>query len=197
MALEGILLGDNTITEDYYTASAVNAGEVVNMDGRAGVVVADIAAGGTGKAYTNGRFSFPAVEFAMSRGGVAGWDANGTPYGGSTTGAATTKLAAIDFLLGTIIEDMARCGADAVSVDQKNRLAESRKKLGDSTILLGNIDPFNTMVEGKPEDVEEAVKTAIADGADGIWPGCDIWPKISRENMEALVAATRKYGSRL
>ena len=96
----------------------------------------------------------------------------------------------------TIIEDMARCGAEAVSVDQKNRLAESRKKLGDSTILLGNIDPYNTLVEGKPEDVEEAVKIAIATGADGIWPGCDIWPKVSKENMEALVAATRKYGSR-
>lgn len=104
--LEGILIGDNTKTEDCYSASAVNAGEVVNIDGRAGVVLADIKAGATGKAYVDGRFSFPAVEFAMSRGGVLGWDANGTPYGGSTTGAGTTKLAAADFLLGTIIEDM-------------------------------------------------------------------------------------------
>jgi len=38
------------------------------------------------------------------------------------------------------------------------------------------------------------VKEAIADGVNAVWPGCDLWPSVPKENMEALVAATRKYG---
>lgn len=95
-----------------------------------------------------------------------------------------------------IIEQMAQCGADAVSVDQKNRLSESRGKVGIDTILLGNIDPYNVLVEGKPEEIDDTVKKIIASGADAVWPGCDIWPTVPRQNMEALVTATRKYGRR-
>ena len=50
---------------------------------------------------------------------------------------------------------------------------------------------------GKPGEVDEAVKEAIASGVNGIWPGCDIWPTLPRQNIEALVAATRKYGNKL
>lgn len=93
-----------------------------------------------------------------------------------------------------IIEHMAQCGADAISVDQKNHLAESRQKVGTETILLGNINPFNVLTMGTPEDVDKEVKQIIASGADAVWPGCDIWPTVPWQNMEALVAATRKYG---
>ncbi len=95
-----------------------------------------------------------------------------------------------------IVEQMARCGADAISVDQKNRLSESREKVGAETTLLGNIDPFNVLTLGTPEDVDEAVKGIIASGADAVWPGCDIWPTVPWQNMEALVAATRRYARR-
>ena len=103
--MDAVLLRDNTTTEDYYSASAVAAGDVVGIDGRAGVAVAAIAAGGTGKVYTNGIFLVKAVELIMSRGGPVGFDDNGTPYGGSTTGAATSKLASADRLMGTVIKD--------------------------------------------------------------------------------------------
>lgn len=93
-----------------------------------------------------------------------------------------------------IIEQMAGCGADAISVDQKNRLAESREKVGANTILLGNIDPYNVLVNGKPEDIDDAVKKAITGGVNGVWPGCDIWPTVPRQNMEALKAAMQRYG---
>jgi [methyl-Co(III) methanol-specific corrinoid protein]:coenzyme M methyltransferase len=89
-----------------------------------------------------------------------------------------------------IIEQMAACGADAISVDQKNRLVESRKKVGPDTILLGNIDPYNVLVTGKPDEIVSVVKNAIASGVNGIWPGCDIWPTVPQENIKALVQAT-------
>jgi len=95
-----------------------------------------------------------------------------------------------------IVELMAQCGADALSVEQKNHVAESRKKIGPDIPLLGNIDAYGVLVEGKPEHVANAVQEAISNGIDGIWPGCDIWPTVPKENMEALMDATRKYGTR-
>jgi [methyl-Co(III) methanol-specific corrinoid protein]:coenzyme M methyltransferase len=88
-----------------------------------------------------------------------------------------------------IIDSMNRCGAKALSVDQKNDLAETRKILGPEPILFGNFDPYNVLVKGTPEDVVRAVEQCVLGGVDAIWPGCDIWPTAPRENMEALMRA--------
>jgi [methyl-Co(III) methanol-specific corrinoid protein]:coenzyme M methyltransferase len=93
-----------------------------------------------------------------------------------------------------IIEMMNECGADAVSVDQKNNVAESRKKLGDDALILGNFDPYGTLVQGDADAVEGVIKKCIDDGVDAVWPGCDLWPDVKKENVEAYVAAVRKYG---
>ena len=93
-----------------------------------------------------------------------------------------------------IVDQMAICGADAISVEQKNHIAESRQKVGPDVLIFGNIDTTNLMVRGKPEEVESAVKQVIADSVNAVWPGCDLWPTTPKENMEALVAATIKYG---
>jgi len=94
-----------------------------------------------------------------------------------------------------IVELMAQCGADALSVEQKNHVAASRAKIGPGMPLFGNIDAYGVLVVGKPEDVENAVQVAIKNGVDAIWPGCDIWPTVPKENMEALLEATRKHGT--
>jgi [methyl-Co(III) methanol-specific corrinoid protein]:coenzyme M methyltransferase len=93
-----------------------------------------------------------------------------------------------------IIEMMAQSGADALSVDQMNRLGETRAKLG-NVVLLGNYKPFGApFCEGTPEEVDGLIKQAIDEGADGVWPGCDIWPQVPVENMKAMMAAMKKYG---
>lgn len=93
-----------------------------------------------------------------------------------------------------IIEMMNECGADALSVDQKNNMAESRNKLGNDVLLLGNFDPYGTLVKGDVGDVEPAIKKCIDAGADAVWPGCDLWPDVKKENVEAYVKAVREYG---
>jgi [methyl-Co(III) methanol-specific corrinoid protein]:coenzyme M methyltransferase len=93
-----------------------------------------------------------------------------------------------------IIEMMNECGADALSVDQKNHVAESRKKLGDKALLLGNFDPYGTMVQMDASKVEGVIRKCIDDGVDAVWPGCDIWPEAKRENVEAFVRTVRTYG---
>jgi [methyl-Co(III) methanol-specific corrinoid protein]:coenzyme M methyltransferase len=93
-----------------------------------------------------------------------------------------------------IIEMMNDCGADALSVDQKNNVKESRKKLGSEVLLLGNFDPFNTLVQMEASEVESVIKKCIDDGVDAVWPGCDIWPEAKKENVEAYVRTVREYG---
>jgi [methyl-Co(III) methanol-specific corrinoid protein]:coenzyme M methyltransferase len=93
-----------------------------------------------------------------------------------------------------IVEMMNECGADALSVDQKNHLDESRKKVGKDVLLLGNFDPFNTLVQMPPDGVEPVIKKCIDDGADAVWPGCDLWPAVKKENVESYVQTIRKYG---
>ncbi|MFQ5815745.1 MAG: uroporphyrinogen decarboxylase family protein [Candidatus Hydrothermarchaeaceae archaeon] len=93
-----------------------------------------------------------------------------------------------------IIEMMNECGADALSVEQRSDVKGIREKLGSDPIILGNIDPFNVLVKGTPDDVRDAVKRAIDDGVNGVMPGCDIWPEVPPENMKAMVEATAEFG---
>lgn len=93
-----------------------------------------------------------------------------------------------------IVEMMAQAGANALSIDQMNRLPETRAKLP-HTVLLGNYKAFgNPFCEGEPAAVAELMKQAIAEGADALWPGCDIWPVVPEANMRAMMEATDKYG---
>jgi [methyl-Co(III) methanol-specific corrinoid protein]:coenzyme M methyltransferase len=94
----------------------------------------------------------------------------------------------------SIVDQMGACGAEVISVEEKNDVAETRKKLGPDALIFGNIAGYDVLAVGQPADVDRAVKEAIANGVDAVWPGCDIWPEAPRENMEALMAAGRKYG---
>jgi [methyl-Co(III) methanol-specific corrinoid protein]:coenzyme M methyltransferase len=97
-----------------------------------------------------------------------------------------------------IIEMMNECGADAISVDIKNNLVESRKKLGNSVLLFGNFDVFALPCkeETTVEQAVQGIKTNIDGGVDAVWPGCDLWPDIKEANMKAIVKTVREYGSK-
>ncbi|HXX57324.1 MAG TPA: uroporphyrinogen decarboxylase family protein [Thermodesulfovibrionales bacterium] len=90
-----------------------------------------------------------------------------------------------------IVADMAECGADAVSVDQKNCMAETRQKLGPKAMILGNFDPIKVLHKGDVKDVGPAVLESLKGGASAVWPGCDLWPEVPKENMEALMTALK------
>jgi [methyl-Co(III) methanol-specific corrinoid protein]:coenzyme M methyltransferase len=94
-----------------------------------------------------------------------------------------------------IIEMMNDCGADAISVDHKNTMSETRKKIGD-VLLFGDFDPYKTLVQGDAADVEPVIKKCIDDGADAVWPGCDLWPDVKQENVEIYVRTIKEYGKK-
>jgi [methyl-Co(III) methanol-specific corrinoid protein]:coenzyme M methyltransferase len=93
-----------------------------------------------------------------------------------------------------IVEQMKLAGADAISVEEKNDVRQTRQKLGPEEPIFGNIAGYSVLVAGKPEDVDKAVKASIEAGVNAVWPGCDIWPTVPAENMQAMMSAGRKYG---
>jgi len=79
-------------------------------------------------------------------------------------------------------------------VDHKNTTAESRKKLGNDVLLFGDFNPYSLLVQGDVSNVEPVIKKCIDDGVDAVWPGCDIWPDVKKENVKAYVQTIRTYG---
>ena len=109
-------------------------------------------------------------------------------------GLSSPKILHICGSTDMIIGMMNDCGADALSVDQKNHVSESRKKLGDDVLLLGNFDPFGTLCQMDVGEVSPVIKQCIDEGVDAVWPGCDLWPAVKEENVKAYVEAIREYG---
>jgi [methyl-Co(III) methanol-specific corrinoid protein]:coenzyme M methyltransferase len=87
------------------------------------------------------------------------------------------------------MELLVQTSADAISVDQLNNLAASRNILKD-TLLFGNLDPVATLWQGDEVDITEAIRGAKEAGVDAIWPGCDLVPQTSIENVKAFLAAS-------
>jgi [methyl-Co(III) methanol-specific corrinoid protein]:coenzyme M methyltransferase len=80
---------------------------------------------------------------------------------------------------------LAQSGADAVSVDQLNDLQASRAVLKD-VMLFGNIDPVGTLYQGDEGSVAEAVQRSKEAGVDAVWPGCDLVPQTSIQNIQMM-----------
>ncbi|HUE99622.1 MAG TPA: uroporphyrinogen decarboxylase family protein [Anaerolineales bacterium] len=84
---------------------------------------------------------------------------------------------------------IAQTGADAISVDQLNDLAGSRRILTD-TLLFGNVNPVESLWQGDKTAIVEAVRQAKDAGVDAVWPGCDLVPQTSIANLKTFVAAS-------
>ncbi|RMG68029.1 MAG: MtaA/CmuA family methyltransferase [Nitrospirae bacterium] len=82
---------------------------------------------------------------------------------------------------------MMESGTKAISVDQKNDIAETRKKLGPDALIFGNYDPYNVLVTGDEDRVRNTIRECIENGVSAVWPGCDIWPTVPAENMKAMM----------
>jgi [methyl-Co(III) methanol-specific corrinoid protein]:coenzyme M methyltransferase len=86
-------------------------------------------------------------------------------------------------------------GGQAVSFDIKNNLLESRQKLGDDALIVGNFDVFGLPCaeETTVEQAIEGIQTNIDGKIDAVWPGCDLWPDIKEENFRAMEKTAREY----
>ncbi len=97
-----------------------------------------------------------------------------------------------------LFEQMADTGADVLSLDQVD-LAEARERVGDRVTLMGNVRPAQTLLNGTPEQVEAEVRECLEKALDSpkgfiLASGCEVPLNAPFENVEALMAAARKYG---
>jgi MtaA/CmuA family methyltransferase len=97
-----------------------------------------------------------------------------------------------------IIEDMGQTEAKILEIDWQLNLANARKAIPESTILMGNVNPSEPLVFGTPEDVDQAVRYVVeATAGKGLFisSGCAMGSNTPPENMYAFIAAARKYGA--
>ena len=74
-------------------------------------------------------------------------------------------------------------------------LLKPAKKLGDDVLIFGNFDPYGTLTTLEDiAEVENVIKKCVDNGVDAVWPGCDIWPDVKQENMEAYIRTVKEYG---
>ena len=98
-----------------------------------------------------------------------------------------------------ILEDMLEAGADFISLDNVVDLEKAKGVLGGKVCILGNVDPVKVLMQGSRQEVEEAVKAnyqTMSDNLQGyiLSSGCDIPAGTPLENMDAFMAAARRYG---
>lgn len=98
-----------------------------------------------------------------------------------------------------IVEDMAESGCDMISIDNKVSLKNTKLRIGHKVPILGNVDPVEILILSGPAEVDMAVKQCIMDGYDSpcgyiLASGCDLNGDVPLENLDAFMAAARKYG---
>jgi uroporphyrinogen decarboxylase len=94
-----------------------------------------------------------------------------------------------------IISDMGKTGARILEVDWQLDLAEARRSVPPTTVLMGNVDPSDPLVLGTPEQVTAAARKAIeATGGRGfiLSSGCAIGRNTPPENLRALISAAQQ-----
>lgn len=95
----------------------------------------------------------------------------------------------------SVIGIMNNCGAAAISIENKNDMVKTRAEIGSDTLIFGQVDAYNVLVTGKPENVVKGVLASLDAGVDAVWPGCDIWPTAPLENLKAMVDTVKEYGA--
>ncbi len=93
---------------DYTPGSAVAAGQVLQVNGRAAIAMAAIAANVKGSIMVEGIIEVQAAAVAGNAENVVGWDENGSPLDGTaSSGAAVVSLPVADFILGSLVKALA------------------------------------------------------------------------------------------
>ena len=92
----------------------------------------------------------------------------------------------------------AATGISALSVGPGADLAAVKRELGNKVCIMGNVDPINVLLYGKPEDVRRESIRVIETGKQGggyIFSSGEMVPRnVPEENMRAMIAVGREFG---
>jgi uroporphyrinogen decarboxylase len=98
-----------------------------------------------------------------------------------------------------ILGDMVDTGAGGLSLDNAIDLFEAKRQVGSQVLIIGNVNPAESMYRGTPEAVRLDVKNCLKKAHDSpkgfmLALGCELPIKTPPENVHALMAAARMYG---
>ena len=84
------------------------------------------------------------------------------------------------------------------SVDNCESIEELKDIMGPHKMIIGNIDPVSILLNGSPEDVDQAVKKALSLAGSSenglvVAPGCSLAEDTPIENINSMVEALAKY----
>jgi len=98
-----------------------------------------------------------------------------------------------------ILEGLAETNCWAISVDENIDIGEAKRRVGDKVVLVGNVDPIDTMRYKTPESIAAEVRDCIRKAAPGsgyiLSTGCECPIGTPFENLEAFMEAAWKYGT--
>jgi Uroporphyrinogen-III decarboxylase len=99
----------------------------------------------------------------------------------------------------SIWQYMADAGADCISIDNAADLLEAKLKVGNRVRLMGNIKPSETMLQGTPKDVRNAVIECVKKAYDNpkgyiVASGCSLPTETPFENIHAMIDTVRDIG---
>lgn len=89
-----------------------------------------------------------------------------------------------------ILETLARCGFEGISIEEKvSDLPAAKKLVRGRTSLIGNLSTSGILLNGTDEEVKREARKCLEEGIDVLAPGCGIAPKTPTENIRALIDA--------
>jgi len=95
---------------------------------------------------------------------------------------------------------IADTGYDGVSIDSMVDLAYAKREVGDRICLIGNVDVFQPLTEGTPQEVvkkaEECIEAAGAGGRFMLSAGCEVVADTPEENLIALIETSKRASYR-
>jgi uroporphyrinogen decarboxylase len=98
-----------------------------------------------------------------------------------------------------ILDLLSQCDFHVFNFSPATDIRIVKKGIGKKVCLMGNVDPVNVLLRGKPETVEEDCKRCIEIAAPGggfiLSLGGGPSMETPEENIEAMVNAAKKYGS--
>ena len=168
---------------DYTPGSAVAAGEPVAIAGIAGVAQSPIAANVLGSLMIAGLCLGKKDNSDIAAGDRVGWDANGSPVGGTAlSGAVTSDPTKVDIWLGKTVYVAGASAtevyfllnglgglahvADAAAITQDTLTDSTGGAAGTTLAAATNVDTLTDSTSGTADDTVANVGTAVT-GVDG------------------------------
>ena len=90
--------------------------------------------------------------------------------------------------------DIASTGCAGISVESAVDIPAAKEAFranGIKTPIIGDISPSGVLLNGTPEEIKDAVKSALSRGVDIISPGCAAAPSTPLRNLQAMVEGAK------